>query len=95
MKFVRRLLQFLFPNKEWNYEADVEIALKAFNASVKNLEKAGARMDKERAALEAKVARIKERDEALDATLAKVSTIKGRLAWLLGDVEDTTADDAG
>ena len=95
MKFVRRLLQFLFPNKEWNYEADVEIALKAFNASVKNLEKDGARMDKERAALEAKVARIKERDEALDATLAKVSTIKGRLAWLLGDVEDTTADDAG
>lgn len=94
MKFIRRLLQFLFPNKEWNYEADVEIALKAFNAAVANLEKAGARMDKERAALEAKVARIKARDEALDATLAKVTTIKGRLGWLLGDIEDTTADDA-
>jgi hypothetical protein len=95
MKFVRRLLQFLFPNKEWNYEADVEIALKAFSAAVTNLEKAGARMDKERAALEAKIARIKARDEALDETLAKVSTIKGRLGWLLGDIEDSTADDAG
>lgn len=95
MSFFRRLLQFLFPKKEWNYEADVQIALKAFNAAVGNLEKAGARMDKERAALEAKVARIKERDATLDETLAKVSTIKGRLGWLMGDIEDTTADDAG
>jgi hypothetical protein len=59
-----------------------------------DIEKAGARMDKERAVLEAKVARIKERDAALDETLAKVSTIKGRLGWLMGDMEDTTADDA-
>ena len=95
MSFIRRFLQLIFPNKEWNYEADVQIALKAFNASVANLEKAAARMDKERAALEAKVARIKERDAALDATLTKVDTIKGRLGWLMGDMEDTTADDAG
>jgi len=95
MSLIRRFLQFIFPNKEWNYEADVQIALKAFNAAVANLEKAGARMDKERAALEAKIARIKERDAALDATLAKVDTIKGRLGWLMGDIEDTTADDAG
>jgi len=94
-KFVRRFLQFLFPKKRWNYEVDVDLAVKAFNAAVTNLEAAGKRMDKERVVLEAEIARIKERDAALDATLAKVSKIKGRLSWLVGDDDDANTDTVG
>lgn len=95
-KLVRKVLQFFFPKKEWNYEVDVDLAVSKFNAAVKGLESAADRMDKERAELEAKVAKIKERDAALDVTLAKVSKIKGRLGWLLADDEaDVNTDTVG
>ena len=95
-KFVRRFLQFLFPKKRWNYEVDVDLAVKAFNAAVKNLAAAGERMDKERVVLEAEIARIKERDAVLDVTLAKVTKIKGRLSWLIADDDgDVNVDTVG